>query len=73
MSRFELFCIVMSAVIGGGAMLAMSIAAVIRYSRHEERGSTAYKGATKDLWIAFFTGIVFFYGLWQADVFSRLH
>ncbi|HEX7645979.1 MAG TPA: hypothetical protein VF450_01065 [Noviherbaspirillum sp.] len=73
MSRSDLFFIVMSAVIVGGSLLAISIAAIVRYSRHEEAGNRSYPKAMPDLTLVLLAFAVAGYGMWRAGIFGAVN
>lgn len=70
MTPAELFFIVLAAVIFGGALVAFSTAAIVRYSRHEDAGNANYPKAFPDLAIILFTSILGLYGLYVAGIFG---
>lgn len=69
-SLIDLYFVIVSAVIFGGILAAVSIAAITRYSRHEERGNENYPRAWQDLGLILLTGAFALYGMYRAGLFG---
>lgn len=69
-SPVDLFSILVAAVIFGSVLAALSVAAIIRYSRNEERGNPNYRRSWSDLAIVIFAGLLVLHGMWKAGLFG---
>lgn len=65
----DLYFIVLSAAIGGGFLTAISIAALVRFSKHED-AKTSYRMAFPDISLVIFALAAMLYGMWRAGLFG---
>jgi hypothetical protein len=68
MNPTDLFFIVLAAVIAGGLLTAVSVAALVRYSRAEDAGEKT-KGFP-DMFLVVTSFAFIFYGMWRAGLFG---
>lgn len=68
MNQTDLFFIVLAAVIGGGFLTAVSVAAIVRYSRAEDAGQKPK--AFPDMFLVLLSFAFIFYGMWRAGLFG---